>query len=139
MISVLKTITRYWGEEVCTEDEDPVASLENFAIFAVSQFQYIILVIVFSKGAPYRESIFKNRPLLVSWDVFFFLKCNCNFESLIQVDMVILGAFSLFLTLNPDAWQVTYQSQPPNVHLFDFELDELAGLQQLLHAFPPSG
>ena len=67
MISVLKTITRYWGEEVCTEDEDPVASLENFAIFAVSQFQYIILVIVFSKGAPYRESIFKNRPLLVSW------------------------------------------------------------------------
>ena len=110
MISVLKTITRYWGEEVCTEDEDPVASLENFAIFAVSQFQYIILVIVFSKGAPYRESIFKNRPLLVSWDVFFFLKCNCNFESLIQVDMVILGAFSLFLTLNPDAWQVTYQS-----------------------------
>ena len=136
---MLKTITRYWGEEVCTEDEDPVASLENFAIFAVSQFQYIILVIVFSKGAPYRESIFKNRPLLVSWDVFFFLKCNCNFESLIQVDMVILGAFSLFLTLNPDAWQVTYQSQPPNVHLFDFELDELAGLQQLLHAFPPSG
>ena len=136
---MLKTITRYWGEEVCTEDEDPVASLENFAIFAVSQFQYIILVIVFSKGAPYRESIFKNRPLLVSWDVFFFLKCNCNFESLIQVDMVILGAFSLFLTLNPDAWQVTYQSQPPNVHLFDFELDQLAGLQQLLHAFPPSG
>ena len=136
---MLKTITRYWGEEVCTEDEDPVASLENFAIFAVSQFQYIILVIVFSKGAPYRESIFKNRPLLVSWDVFFFLKCNCNFESLIQVDMVILGAFSLFLTLNPDAWQVTYQSQPPNVHLFDFELEELAGLQQLLHAFPPSG
>lgn len=78
-------IIKYWGEEVCTEDEDPVASLENFAIFAVSQFQYIILVIVFSKGAPYRESIFKNRPLLV--------------------DMVILGAFSLFLTLNPDAWQ----------------------------------
>ena len=74
MISVLKTMTRYWGEEVCTEDEDPVASLENFAIFAVSQFQYIILVIVFSKGAPYRESIFKNRPLLVSWDVYFFLK-----------------------------------------------------------------
>ena len=69
----------------------------------------------------------------------FSFSCNCNFESLIQVDMVILGAFSLFLTLNPDAWQVTYQSQPPNVHLFDFELDELAGLQQLLHAFPPSG
>ena len=43
-----------------------MASLENFAIFAVSQFQYIILVIVFSKGSPYREPIFKNRPLLVS-------------------------------------------------------------------------
>ena len=57
---------RYWGGDVCTEEEDPVASLENFAIFAVSQFQYIILVIVFSKGSPYREPIFKNRPLLVS-------------------------------------------------------------------------
>ena len=57
---------RYWGGDVCTEDEDPVASLENFAIFSVSQFQYIILVIVFSKGAPYREPIFRNRPLLVS-------------------------------------------------------------------------
>ena len=66
MISVLKTITRYWGEEVCTEDEDPVASLENFAIFAVSQFQYIILVIVFSKGAPYRESIFFKPTLPIS-------------------------------------------------------------------------
>jgi len=78
-------IIKYWGGDVCTEDEDPVASLENFAIFAVSQFQYIILVIVFSKGSPYREPIFKNRPLLV--------------------DMVILGAFSLFLTLKPEAWQ----------------------------------
>jgi cation-transporting ATPase 13A3/4/5 len=61
-----------------------VASLENFAIFSVSQFQYIILVVVFSKGAPYRESIFKNKPLLV--------------------DMTILVAFSLFLTLGPEAW-----------------------------------
>ena len=84
MISVLKTITRYWGEEVCTEDEDPVASLENFAIFAVSQFQYIILVIVFSKGAPYRQSFFKNFPLIE--------------------DIVVLTGFCVFLTIWPDWW-----------------------------------
>ena len=90
---------------MCTEDEDPVASLENFAIFAVSQFQYIILVIVFSKGSPYREPIYKNRPLLVSEKL---CLVNRYDMTLLQVDMIILGAFSLFLTLKPESWQVCY-------------------------------
>merc|ERR1712106_820292 len=67
----------------CDPEEDPVASYENFSIFNISQFQYIILVIAFSKGYPYRESFFKNLPLLV--------------------DILLLTAFCLFLTLWPEA------------------------------------
>ncbi|XP_055531150.1 polyamine-transporting ATPase 13A3 [Wyeomyia smithii] len=39
---------------------------ENYAIFSISCYQYIILAIVFSKGAPYRGSIFSNYGFLAS-------------------------------------------------------------------------
>jgi len=68
----------------CDPDDDPVASYENFAILNVSQFQYIILVIAFSKGYPYRESLLKNLPLLV--------------------DILLLTTFCVFLTLWPEGW-----------------------------------
>lgn len=45
---------------------DEVACVENYAVYTVSSFQYIILAIVFSKGRPYRESIFSNYSLIVS-------------------------------------------------------------------------
>jgi len=77
-------LEEYWGAAACTEASDPVASLENFAIFSVSQFQYIILAVAFAKGAPYREPMWRNKPLLL--------------------DILLLLAFSLFLTLQPEAW-----------------------------------
>jgi len=67
----------------CDPEEDPVASFENYAIFSVSQFQYIILVIVFAKGPPYRRNIFYNFGLII--------------------DMLILTIFSVYLTLSPSA------------------------------------
>lgn len=39
---------------------------ENYTIFVISCFQYIILAVVFSKGAPYRKSIISNYGFLVS-------------------------------------------------------------------------
>lgn len=39
---------------------------QNYTIFAISCFQYIILAFVFSKGAPYRKSIITNFGLLAS-------------------------------------------------------------------------
>ena len=69
----------------CDPDDDPVASYENFSIFTVSQFQYIILVIAFSKGAPYRRSLVRNLPLLA--------------------DILFLSAFCLFLTVGSEVWQ----------------------------------
>lgn len=42
-----------------SNDEDYVCQ-DNYAIFAVSVFQYITLAVVFSKGAPYRKAIYTN-------------------------------------------------------------------------------
>eukprot|EP00092_Neocalanus_flemingeri_P015419 GFUD01016687.1.p1 GENE.GFUD01016687.1~~GFUD01016687.1.p1 ORF type:complete len:1358 (+),score=448.86 GFUD01016687.1:946-5019(+) len=80
----------------CDPEDDPVASYENFSIFTISQFQYIILVIAFSKGYPYRESFLKNLPLLV--------------------DILLLTAFCLFLTVWPESWnacQIHYELFAP--------------------------
>lgn len=47
-------------------DKDDVGCYENYAIFTISSFQYIILAIVFSKGKPYRKSIFTNYGLIIA-------------------------------------------------------------------------
>lgn len=39
---------------------------ENYTIFVISCFQYIILAVVFSKGAPYRKPIISNYGFLIS-------------------------------------------------------------------------
>lgn len=54
---------------------------ENYTIFTVSSFQYIILAIVFSKGKPYRASILSNYGFMVS--------------------AVCLTSFSVYLALYP--------------------------------------
>ncbi|KRT80005.1 hydrolase, partial [Oryctes borbonicus] len=46
--------------------KDDVGCYENYAIFTISSFQYIILAIVFSKGKPYRKSIFTNYGLIIA-------------------------------------------------------------------------
>ena len=47
-------------EAFVPNDEDDYACHEVSTLFTVSSFQYITLVIVFSKGAPYRKTIFSN-------------------------------------------------------------------------------
>uniref|UniRef100_A0A6P7GWA7 Probable cation-transporting ATPase 13A3 n=1 Tax=Diabrotica virgifera virgifera TaxID=50390 RepID=A0A6P7GWA7_DIAVI len=47
-------------------EEENVACLENYTIYTISSFQYIILAVVFSKGYPYRKSIFTNYGLVAS-------------------------------------------------------------------------
>lgn len=49
-----------------SHDKDEVGCVENYTIFTISSFQYIILAIVFSKGKPYRSSIFSNYGLILS-------------------------------------------------------------------------
>ena len=43
-----------------------MACYENFSVFLLSAFQYIILVLIFSRGAPYRQPLRSNYGLLTS-------------------------------------------------------------------------
>ncbi|XP_063927285.1 polyamine-transporting ATPase 13A3-like isoform X2 [Zophobas morio] len=80
-------------------DKDEVACVENFVIFTVSSFQYIILAVVFSKGKPYRRSIFSNYGFVLS--------------------AILMVGFSVYLALWPAAFFVEQFElvQPPS---FDF-------------------
>lgn len=57
---------------------------ENFAVYSVSQFQYIILAFIFSYGKPYRGPIYKN--------VVFFSS------------LLTMTAICLYITLSPPEW-----------------------------------
>ncbi|XP_023167868.2 probable cation-transporting ATPase 13A3 isoform X2 [Drosophila hydei] len=46
--------------------EEHLGCYENYTMFAISSFQYIILAFVFSKGAPYRKPIWSNWPLCLA-------------------------------------------------------------------------
>jgi cation-transporting ATPase 13A3/4/5 len=63
------------------ENKDDVACLENYTVFIISSMQYIILAVAFSKGPPYRKSLFTNYGLLASF--------------------VILSLFSVYLAVYP--------------------------------------
>lgn len=67
-----------------TEDKDDVGCLENYTVFIVSSMQYIILAVAFSKGPPYRKSLFTNYGLLTSF--------------------VFLSLFSIYLAICPFEW-----------------------------------
>ncbi|CAH8649471.1 unnamed protein product [Schistosoma margrebowiei] len=57
---------------------------ENAAVFIVSTYQYIILAIAFSKGAPYRKSILTNYAFVLN--------------------ILVCFALSLYLTTYPVNW-----------------------------------
>ncbi|CAH8670886.1 unnamed protein product [Schistosoma haematobium] len=59
---------------------------ENAAVFIVSTYQYIILAIAFSKGAPYRKSILTNYAFVLN--------------------ILVCFALSLYLTTYPANWIV---------------------------------
>lgn len=66
------------------DDDESDGCLENYTIFTVSSFQYIILAIVFSKGKPYRKNIFTNYGFILS--------------------IIIMTSISIYLTLYPAEW-----------------------------------
>lgn len=75
---------------------DPMACYENYTVFLVSAFQYIILVLIFSRGAPYRQPLRSNFGLLFSvvinmaflaWLIFYPPEFLSNFFELFEPPM----------------------------------------------------
>ncbi|GJQ78042.1 hypothetical protein Trydic_g2388 [Trypoxylus dichotomus] len=68
VISYYVIQTNHWFEhfEYDPDKGNYFASYENYSIFAVSMFQYIITAVVFSKGKPYRKPLHTNKYLVCS-------------------------------------------------------------------------
>lgn len=97
-----------------TVDKDDVGCLENYTIFIVSSMQYIILAVVFSKGHPYRKSLFTNYGLLISF--------------------LLMSLFSTYLAICPFDWLAKqFELVLPEDRTFRFVL-VIYGLANLLLA-----
>ncbi|XP_031832819.1 polyamine-transporting ATPase anne boleyn isoform X2 [Nomia melanderi] len=70
------------------EDKDDVGCTENYTLFIISSMQYIILAVAFSKGHPYRKSLFTNYGLLTAF--------------------IFLSLFSVYLATFPFDWLVDW-------------------------------
>lgn len=88
---------------------------ENYAVFTVSSLQYIILALVFSKGAPYRKSLLATPGMV-------FLT-------------ITITVFTLYLVLYPCTWLVkTFELSLPPSMMFRL-LMVFVGLVNLILAF----
>uniref|UniRef100_A0A0N4ZYF8 Cation-transporting ATPase n=1 Tax=Parastrongyloides trichosuri TaxID=131310 RepID=A0A0N4ZYF8_PARTI len=74
-------------------------SMQGTAIFCVSTFQYITLAIIYSKGKPYRKSIFSNRWLMIS--------------------LITMTLISIYITLYPAKIVIYYMEFDPIPYFSD--------------------
>lgn len=86
-----------WFEEFHFVADTYYISFENYAVFSVSQFQYIIMAIIFSQGKPYREPIYTNK-------IFFTSIC-------------IMTVICTYITVYPAQWIINFLQLrfPPDI------------------------
>ncbi|KAL5242619.1 hypothetical protein ACI65C_010029 [Semiaphis heraclei] len=58
---------------------------ENYAVYSISQFQYIILALIFSYGKPYRGPIYKNTVFFTS---LLTMTAVCSYITLFPADWI---------------------------------------------------
>ena len=80
-------------------EDDIYAGHENFAVFSVSQFQYIILALVFSRGPPFRQHVYTNFFLTGS----FIIMSICSVIMTVAPPDFIINSFELVLPPDGDA------------------------------------
>lgn len=75
-----------WYQPFRPANSQDYACLENYAVFAVSMFQYIGMAVAYSQGAPYRASMLTNRWFTAS--------------------LLLMAAVCAYITLWPATWVV---------------------------------
>lgn len=84
-------------------------------MFAISSFQYIVLAIVFSKGVPYRKSIWSNWPLCLT----------------IVINLCIV----IYLVVYPSEWIAQFfQLDVPTDKLFRYVMIAYGAAAFILHS-----
>lgn len=77
-----------WYVRHTYEGDEANECWENYAIFAVSMFQYITMAIVFSHGSPYRKSVVTNKQLMIS--------------------ILIMTVICVYIAVSPAEWLATF-------------------------------
>ncbi|CAH1140797.1 unnamed protein product [Phyllotreta striolata] len=80
--------TYSWFTPYVYPGRDEFASYENFSLFVVSMFQYIIMCVVFSKGRPYRKPLYTNIPFTIS--------------------LLVTTLICVWMTAGPPQWMVDF-------------------------------
>lgn len=115
-LSYLALTTFPWYVRHTFEGEEANECWENYAIFTISIFQYVIMVIVFSHGAPYRRSVVTNKRLMVS--------------------MMIMTAICVYITVSPAKWLATFlQLRMPKDTLLSYIILALASFNFVIALF----
>ncbi|XP_029642002.1 probable cation-transporting ATPase 13A3 [Octopus sinensis] len=66
IICFISVYNQSWFIPYIPNEEEEYLSYENAAIFLSSCYQYIIMAVIYSKGRPFRKSIFSNYFFLVN-------------------------------------------------------------------------
>lgn len=97
----------YWFEPFNMTDEYVYESYENYSIFCISMFQYVIITIIFSQGKPYRNSIFTNKMFMLS--------------------LITFTLLSVYITVYPTGWIIeALELKMPPVYNWRFMILALA-------------
>ncbi|XP_022217450.2 probable cation-transporting ATPase 13A3 isoform X1 [Drosophila obscura] len=108
-----------WFQPFKSSDENHLGCYENYTMFSISSFQYIILAFVYSKGAPYRKPLWSNWPLCLTFIV------NC----------VII----VYLVVYPSEWVANFfQLVVPPVMSFRYVMLIYGAAAFVIHVFVES-
>ncbi|KAG9509462.1 putative cation-transporting ATPase 13A3 [Fragariocoptes setiger] len=88
LLAVLLLWQQPWYQPHEAQYDKDLAGYDNYAIFAVSVFQYITLAIVFSKGKPYRRPLYTNYLFMAS--------------------IILMTTLTVAILLIPPYWNVPY-------------------------------
>ncbi|KAK5649470.1 hypothetical protein RI129_000499 [Pyrocoelia pectoralis] len=89
-LSAYNLIQAYdWFEPFKFNPDDVLAliSYENYAVYITSIFQYIILLVIFSKGKPFRKPIYTNK--------------------IFSCDIILMTLICLYILFYPAKWIIT--------------------------------